>query len=178
MQPAKRKLSIIRVRRSPTDHTRGILTAGGVAYSCVLGRNGIVAGKREGDGATPRGRLALRGVLRRADRGPRLPTLLPTRVTRRDDVWCDDAGDRRYNRLFRLPSGDVEERLWRGDRLYDVVVPLGWNDGPVVRGRGSAIFWHVCREARTPTAGCVAVEPGVFRKLLPRLSARAEMIVG
>ena len=58
----------------------------------------------------------------------------------------------------------------RADRLYDVVVPLGWNDGPTVRGRGSAIFWHVARENGAPTAGCVAVAPEVFRKVLPRLA--------
>jgi L,D-peptidoglycan transpeptidase YkuD (ErfK/YbiS/YcfS/YnhG family) len=48
----------------------------------------------------------------------------------------------------------------------------------VRKGRGSAIFWHICREAKTPTAGCVAVEPAVFRKLLPRLSRRTVMVIG
>jgi len=48
----------------------------------------------------------------------------------------------------------------------------------VRKGRGSAIFWHLCREAGTPTAGCVAVDPAVFRKVLPRLSRRAVMTIG
>ena len=39
--------------------------------------------------------------------------------------------DRRYNRRIRRPPGAAEERLWRQDELYDVIVPLGWNDGPV-----------------------------------------------
>lgn len=173
-----RKLTVLRVRRSPLCPTRGLLLAGGVAFPCVLGRSGIVVAKREGDGGTPRGRLALRGLLQREGRGPRLSTDLPSRMTRRDEAWCDDAGDRRYNRLVRRPEGDAQERLWRSDHLYDLVVPLGWNDGPVVKGRGSAIFWHLSRPDRSPTAGCVAVERDVFRKLLPRLSRHAVMVVG
>jgi L,D-peptidoglycan transpeptidase YkuD (ErfK/YbiS/YcfS/YnhG family) len=173
----KRKLTRLRVSARPTARTRGILVAGGVAFDCVLGRSGIVVSKREGDGGTPRGRLPLRGVFRRGDKGPRVATALPSRLTRRDDAWCDDPADRRYNRLIKRPPGTAEESLWRGDHLYDVVIPLGWNDGPVVRGRGSAIFWHLGRPEGTPTAGCIAVSPDVFRKLLPRLSRHAVMIV-
>ena len=178
MSRSKPKLKLLRVMAHPTDHRRGILRVGGVDYSCILGRSGIVRDKREGDGGTPQGRLALRSVLQRPGRGARLAGTLPFRMTRRSDAWCDDPADRRYNRLVSLPAGTAEERLWRSDRLYDVVVPLGWNDGPTVKGRGSAIFWHVCREAGTPTAGCVAVEPSVFRKILPRLSRRAVMVIG
>ena len=35
--------------------------------------------------------------------------------------------------------------MWREDHLYDVVIDLAWNRGPVVRGRGSAIFLHLAR---------------------------------
>jgi L,D-peptidoglycan transpeptidase YkuD (ErfK/YbiS/YcfS/YnhG family) len=45
----------------------------------------------------------------------------------------------------------------RADGVYDIVVPLGFNDGPIVPGRGSAIFLHVARDGYTPTAGCVAL---------------------
>jgi L,D-peptidoglycan transpeptidase YkuD (ErfK/YbiS/YcfS/YnhG family) len=174
----KAGLALLRVRRSALSPTRGILLAGRVAYPCLLGRSGIVAAKREGDGGTPRGRLPLRLVLQRPGRGPRLRTALPSRMTRSSEAWCDDAADRRYNRLVSRAPGEAEERLWRADRLYDIVVPLGWNDGPVVRGRGSAIFWHICRPDKTPTAGCVAVEPEVLRKLLPRLARHAVMVIG
>jgi L,D-peptidoglycan transpeptidase YkuD (ErfK/YbiS/YcfS/YnhG family) len=178
MPNRKGKLKTLRVKRRPTSAPSGILVAGGVPYPCVLGRGGIVAGKREGDGATPSGRLALRALIQRPDKGPRIPSLLPRHTTRRNDAWCDDPADRRYNRPISRPPGSAEECLWRSDGLYDVIVPLGWNDGPVVRGRGSAIFWHVWRGARAPTAGCIAVAPDVFRKLLPRLSRRAVMVIG
>jgi L,D-peptidoglycan transpeptidase YkuD (ErfK/YbiS/YcfS/YnhG family) len=172
------KLKVLRVRSHPTNHVRGTLVAGGVSYPCVIGRSGVVVAKREGDGGTPRGRLALRRVIQRPDKGARIQSLLPHGATRREDAWCDDPSDRRYNRLIRRPPGSVEESLWRADGLYDVVVPLGWNDGPTVKGRGSAIFWHVWRGRDAPTAGCIAVTPAVFRKVLPRLSRRAVMVIG
>jgi len=174
----KRKIDLIRVQACPLSRSRGRLTVGGVSYPCLLGRSGIAAAKREGDGVTPRGALPLRGLFQRVDRAPRIPCALPFRAIRPEDAWCDDACDRRYNRLIRRPPGqEAEERLARGDRLYDVVVPLGWNDAPAVKGRGSAIFWHVARENGAPTAGCVAVAPDVFRKVLPRLSRHAVMMV-
>ena len=175
----KRKISLIRVRADTTSRTRGRLSVARASFPCVLGRSGLVTDKREGDGGTPRGRLPLRGVMQRLDRGPRIPSLLPFRATRPRDAWCDDVNDRCYNTLIDRPLDQIaKERLTRQDRLYDVIVPLGWNDGPIVKGRGSAIFWHLCRENGTPTAGCVAVSPDVFRKILPRLSRHAVMVIG
>jgi L,D-peptidoglycan transpeptidase YkuD (ErfK/YbiS/YcfS/YnhG family) len=170
-------LSRILVAPSPLDRRRGTLVAGGAHFPCALGRAGPVALKREGDGGTPRFALPLRRLFFRADRGPRLRCLLPIRAIRPHDAWCDDMADRRYNRLIRRPPGQAEERLWRQDHLYDVIVELGWNDAPVRRGRGSAIFWHLARPGFAPTAGCVAVTGDVFRKVLPRLARRAVLVV-
>jgi L,D-peptidoglycan transpeptidase YkuD (ErfK/YbiS/YcfS/YnhG family) len=41
--------------------------------------------------------------------------------------------------------------------VYDVIAVLGWNDAPVERGRGSAIFLHVARPDWAATEGCVAL---------------------
>ena len=54
---------------------------------------------------------------------------------------------------------------------------FGWNDRPVLRGRGSAIFWHLARPGFTPTAGCVAVDRHVFAKVLPRLARHCRILV-
>ena len=59
--------------------------------------------------------------------------------------------------MVRLPHPARHERLWRSDPSYDVVGVLGWNDAPVERGRGSAIFLHVATPDYQPTAGCVAL---------------------
>jgi len=135
----------------------GIVVWGAHRVRCAFGRAGISADKREGDGATPEGRFPLRRVLYRADRVDRPETPLPARALRADDGWCDDPADASYNRLVRLPSAAGHERLWRGDEIYDLLVVLGFNDDPVVRGRGSAVFLHVARPDYAPTGGCVAV---------------------
>ncbi|MGZ5920006.1 MAG: L,D-transpeptidase family protein [Hyphomicrobium sp.] len=123
----------------------------------ALGRSGIKALKREGDGGTPLGRFPIRQVLYRADRGLRPRTRLPVRTIRKDDGWCDDPADRNYNRLIKLPSQRSAEGLMRADYLYDVVLVLGYNDRPRVRGRGSAIFVHLARPGYMPTDGCIAL---------------------
>ena len=128
------------------------------AVRCALGRGGVSADKREGDGATPTGCFPLRAVRFRPDRFERPPrTHLPIRIIARTDGWCDDPADSAYNRPVRLPYPGRHETLWRTDGLYDVVVELGYNDSPVVSGHGSAVFLHVARDDYDPTEGCVAI---------------------
>ena len=50
--------------------------------------------------------------------------------------------------------------------LYDLIGVLGWNDAPVQRGRGSAIFLHVARTDYAPTAGCIALSVDDLRQVL------------
>lgn len=136
----------------------GWLVLAGRRLRCALGRGGVVADKCEGDGGTPQGRLPLRRVFYRADRLRAAPsTVLPLRALAPDDGWCDAPGDPAYNRLVSHPYPASAERMWREDALYDVVVELGWNDDPVIPGRGSAIFLHVARPDYGPTEGCVAL---------------------
>lgn len=174
-QPTRiRRLTVV---ANALDRRKGCLIAGLARFPCALGRAGTVRLKREGDGGTPLAVLPLRRVFYRADRGPRPQSLLTTRAITGTDAWCDDVRDRRYNKLIRRPVGEAEERLWREDHLYDVIVELGWNDRPVRRGLGSAIFWHLARTGLTPTAGCVAVDAAIFRKILPRLGRRSAIAI-
>lgn len=155
------------------DTTALTLTADGVTTPCIIGRTGAIdaAAKREGDGHTPRGRFALRQALLRPDRGFGLPVSpLPWRWLERDDGWSDDPADAAYNTAVRLPHPFSAEQLWRGDGLYDVIVPLGYNDAPPVAGRGSAIFLHCTDAAHPVTAGCVAVHREALLALLPWLT--------
>jgi len=167
------KHAVFTVARAPGDPSRGILRGGGAAFFVALGRAGIRADKREGDGGTPRGKFRLRRLWWRADRLPRPRTALPLRAIRRDDAWCEDASDRRYNRPIRLAAGAAGDRLWRDDRLYDLIVELDHNTRPRVAGRGSAVFIHLARPGLLPTAGCVALKDGDLRRLLPRLRKRS-----
>jgi L,D-peptidoglycan transpeptidase YkuD (ErfK/YbiS/YcfS/YnhG family) len=166
------------VRRAPKNRSAARIALGHEVRPAALGRGGIRALKREGDGATPRGRFAVRHVLYRADRGPRPRTRLPVRAIREDDGWCDDPADANYNRLIRLPSRRSAEGLKRADALYDLVLVLGYNDMPRVRGRGSAIFVHLARPGFTPTDGCIALSRRDLTQLLASLSPRSAIVVG
>jgi L,D-peptidoglycan transpeptidase YkuD (ErfK/YbiS/YcfS/YnhG family) len=165
--------TLFTVARAPGRPSRGILRAYGAAFPVALGRAGIAANKREGDGATPRGRFRLRRLWWRGDRLPRPRTALPVRRIEHNDAWCEDASDRRYNRPLRLASGAPGDRLWRDDHLYDLVIELDHNTRPRIAGRGSAVFVHLAREGFLPTAGCVALRGGDLARLLPRLRKNA-----
>ena len=124
---------------------------------CALGRAGISSTKQEGDGITPRGIFPFREVFYRADHVAPPDTPLPCRAIDPLDGWCDDPSDARYNCRITLPFEASHETLMRDDGLYDVIVVLGYNDDPIVPGRGSAIFLHVAAPDFAPTEGCVAL---------------------
>lgn len=165
------------VRRKPGDPTRGWLIAGPLALPVALGRGGVKANKREGDGATPRGRFRLKRLWWRAERHVRPATLLPAQRIKPDDGWCEDPSDRHYNRPVKVPRGSKADRLARADALYDFIVEIDHNTRPRVAGRGSAVFIHVARPQLAPTAGCVALELSSLRRLLARVGPRTRIVV-
>lgn len=157
------------IRRSPLNAYRGTLTFGSITVPCALGRAGTTRFKREGDGATPIGTFELLNVYYRADRGSRPRTVLPVEAIAPADGWCDDPAHPRYNRPVDLPFAASHEKMWRDDRLYDIVVVLDCNMFPAVPGMGSAIFFHIAREGYRATEGCVAVAPAHMRQILERV---------
>ncbi|MBC7504479.1 MAG: hypothetical protein H7267_01930 [Sandarakinorhabdus sp.] len=145
----------------------------------AFGKGGAVAAeaKREGDGGSPVGNWAIRGVLLRPDRVAAPVTRLPWRWLRMGDGWSDDGADPAYNRPVMHPHGFGAERLWRGDGAYDIIVVLGHNDSLPVPGLGSAIFLHCAQPDFRPTEGCVAVERGVLAGWLERLQIGDELVI-
>ena len=166
------------VRVHATGLSRGLLEAGGVIWPCALGRSGLTALKREGDGATPRGSFALGPVYYRPDRVLPPRTALDAVPIDPDLGWCDDAASFAYNRPVRLPFSGSHERMWREDGLYDFVVVFGHNTAPPRRPFGSAIFLHLARPGFLPTEGCVALRRQDILKLMPRLGPQTRLMVG
>ncbi|NHO19101.1 L,D-transpeptidase family protein [Acetobacter oeni] len=145
-------------------------------FTAVIGTSGVTLHKREGDHATPAGTLLLRKVFYRADRikrpeigaaGPGGHCLSLEPISPRDG-WCDDVEHADYNRQITLPHPARHELLWRDDHLYDIVVVLGYNDDPIIPGRGSAIFLHLQSPDRRPTEGCIALTEADLRNVLAR----------
>jgi L,D-peptidoglycan transpeptidase YkuD (ErfK/YbiS/YcfS/YnhG family) len=172
-----KSLPIIYVRKRPGFRSKGWLVAGGSQIPAALGRGGIRANKREGDGGTPRGRFRPVQLWWRADRAPRPRTRLPVRRIGQHDGWCEDPKDRLYNRPVKVPAHSAADRLWRQDGLYDLIIELDHNTRPRVAGRGSAIFFHVAREGFKPTAGCVALQAPRLRKLLERIGPATRIVI-
>jgi L,D-peptidoglycan transpeptidase YkuD (ErfK/YbiS/YcfS/YnhG family) len=153
---------------SPTDlaYAGGRLIWAGGSTRAACGKGGVKAEKREGDGASPAGTFPLTSVLYRRDRLALPETALPIAALRPEDGWVDDPADPNYNRLVTLPYPASHEDLWRDDALYDVIVVIGYNAGPVVPGAGSAIFLHVAQPDFSPTEGCIAIAKPVLLSLL------------
>ncbi len=173
-----RPASTIRVHRAAGDPCRGWLTTDSWTVPVALGRGGILANKREGDGGTPRGTFHPLQLWWRADRHPQPQTHLPVRPIQPEDAWCEDPNDRRYNQPIRLVQGQPGDRLTREDHLYDFIVEIDQNFIPRIAGRGSAVFLHLARPNFSPTAGCVSMTKSAMLRLLRRLGPQTRIIIG
>ncbi len=168
----------MRIRRAAGSHSQGWLIAGGQTIPVALGRGGIIANKREGDGGTPKGMFRPRRLWWRSDRHPRPQTFLPVRAIRPEDAWCEDPRSRHYNQPVRLDRDRGGDRLTRADHLYDFIIEIDHNSRPRVAGRGSAVFLHLARESFSPTAGCVSMTKSAMLRLLRRLGPKTRFVIG
>jgi L,D-peptidoglycan transpeptidase YkuD (ErfK/YbiS/YcfS/YnhG family) len=82
------------------------------------------------------------------------------------DAWSDDPKDIDYNKKVSLRHSGQVERLWRKDELYNIIVIIGYNDNPVIKLKGSAIFLHVAKDGFTHTRGCVALKQGDLLEII------------
>jgi L,D-peptidoglycan transpeptidase YkuD (ErfK/YbiS/YcfS/YnhG family) len=166
----------LRLHRRPGPAAAGLILAGHRQIPVALGQSSLATIKREGDGATPRGVLALVRLWWRADRGPRPRSLLPVRRIGPTDAWCDPKHPR-YNALVRLTPDHNGDRLWRADDLYNLLIELDYNTRPRIAGRGSALFIHMARPGLCATAGCLGMPEAARRRLLPRLGPKTRVII-
>jgi L,D-peptidoglycan transpeptidase YkuD (ErfK/YbiS/YcfS/YnhG family) len=123
-----------------------------------IGRNGFAApgDKYEGDGKTPSGIYRL-GMLFCYEQT--IKTQLAYTTTSHEDKWIDDPESDDYNKHIR---GNTEalsyENLLLNSDTYKYCMVIEYNTLPVIKGRGSAIFFHLCKKPPCPTAGCVAIK--------------------
>jgi len=122
-----------------------------------IGRNGFAKEneKMEGDGKTPIGLYAL-GKLYSYDAA--IDTKLPFQQVDSLDKWIDDSTSNDYNKYVR---GETNAKSFENLKLnsidYKYCMVIEYNTQPVVKGKGSAIFFHVADEKYSPTSGCVAI---------------------
>jgi L,D-peptidoglycan transpeptidase YkuD (ErfK/YbiS/YcfS/YnhG family) len=170
-------LRSIRVVARPGRRSQGWLFAGPLTMAVALGRSGVKADKREGDGGTPRGCYHPARMWWRADRLVMPTTLLPARRIGPADAWCEDPADRRYNRPFRRSANEPGDRLSRADGLYDLLVEIDHNRRPRIAGRGSAVFIHIARPGFASTAGCIGLRMRDLRLLVGRIGLKTRIYI-
>lgn len=122
-----------------------------------IGRNGFAQEneKIEGDGKTPNGLYAL-GQLYSYE--ATVDTKIPFQQVDSLDKWIDDSTSNDYNKYVRgATTAKSFEHLKLNSIDYKYCIVIEYNTNPVVKGKGSAIFFHVADEKYSPTAGCVAI---------------------
>ena len=144
-----------------------------------LGRSGMSAHKREGDGATPVGTYRLGNTTYGIAADPGVHGTYHQLVC--GDWWDEDARSATYNTFrhvacnARPAFGGGSEALWRVAPQYRYFAAVEYNTTPIVHGRGSAIFLHV--SAGRPTAGCVSLPEAELVRLLRWLSPTERPLV-
>ena len=144
---------------------------------CAHGRGGMVAEKREGDLGSPTGCWHLLWLYWRADRLAPPRTALPARPLGPRQGWSECPDDPAYNRPIRHPHAFPADRMARGDGLYDICCVTDQNFAPVTPGHGSAIFVHLWRKPRHPTAGCIAFRRADLAFILARWTPASRLVI-
>ena len=140
---------------------------------CSIGKRGISHKKREGDLLTPRGTFKLIYVLYRKDRVKTVNTSLKKIVIKRNMGWCDDSKSKYYNKIVRFPFKGSAEKLFIKKNIYDIIVVIGYNLKPVIKGKGSAKFIHVATKNYKSTKGCVAICKINLKKMIKLLNKKS-----
>jgi len=147
----------------------------GLGIGLGLHPDGLVGPlKEEGDKRAPAGVFVIESAFGTKDhKSPRFPY----RKTTASDRWVDDQRSSHYNQWVGLGDSAIRqdwssaEILRRPDGLYDLALVVGHNRGPVVKGRGSAIFIHRWYAPGRSTIGCSAMDPRHLRELFEWLDA-------
>jgi L,D-peptidoglycan transpeptidase YkuD (ErfK/YbiS/YcfS/YnhG family) len=147
-------------------------------FNAVIGKNGFAqpGEKREGDGKTPSGIYPLKMTFGYDES---IKTKMPYRQVLADDIWVDDVNADDYNRWVKKGATQAKsyEKMRRDDSLYKYGIVIEYNTRPVVKGYGSAIFFHVWGGADITTGGCVAVSEENIIKILLWLDPQAEPLI-
>ena len=128
-------------------------------WTARIGRNGLSARHREGDGTTPTGVFALDDTVYGSRPNPGVRYRYHRIVC--GDWWDEDPSSATYNTFrhvrcgTRPPFRAESEGLWKATTAYRYLIPIRYNADPVVPGRGSAIFLHV--QHPNPTNGCISL---------------------
>ena len=135
-------------------------------FKCCVGKNGISSRKKEGDKKTPKGTFLIENLYFRKDR-VNLPKINLKKIEIKKNMgWSDDVNNKKkYNKLIKIDNKTHNEKLFRSDFKYDLLIPIKYNFRKTVVGNGSCIFIHLTKDYK-PTAGCIALKKKDFLIML------------
>lgn len=131
-----------------------------------IGKNGFAPPltKLEGDGKSPTG-IFLLGKLFTYEK--QLNTLMEYQQTTKEDKWIDDPNSEDYNKYVRgATNAKSYENLLLNSDAYKYCMVIEYNTKPVIKGKGSAVFFHLGVKKPYFTAGCVAINEGNMNLIL------------
>ena len=149
----------------------------GYKLNCSIGKSGLSNNKKEGDLKTPKGLFKIGFLYYRKDRIKSLKCKIRKKIIKRNMGWCHDSNSKKYNKEILFPFNFGAEKLYRKDNIYDILINIKYNQTPVVKGKGSAIFLHVARKNYRKTKGCIALSKKDLLKILPFINRKTKISI-
>ena len=149
----------------------------GFKLKCSIGKSGVTQSKKEGDLTTPKGLFELGLLYYRKDKIKLLKCKIKKRAIKKGMGWCNDSKSKKYNQEISFPFKYGAEKLYRKDKIYDIFINIKYNQLPIVKGKGSAIFLHLSNKKYKPTSGCVAIQKKDFLKILPLINNKTKISI-
>ena len=149
----------------------------GYKLKCSIGKSGVTQSKKEGDLTTPKGLFELGLLYYRKDKIKLLKCKIKKRAIKKGMGWCNDSKSKKYNQEISFPFKYGAEKLYRKDKIYDIFINIKYNQLPIVKGKGSAIFLHLSNKKYKPTSGCVAIQKKDFLKILPLINNKTKISI-
>lgn len=146
-----------------------------IETAAYIGRNGITSEKQEEDGKTPIGEFDLGIILGMHIEEKKVNGSKYKRITE-DMYWVDDSKSKYYNQLVNKSQvkkdWDSAEHLIDYPIQYEYLIEIKTNPNNIP-DKGSAIFLHCSNN--TPTAGCIAVDKVVMKKLIENIDKKTKI---
>ena len=86
--------------------------------------------------------------------------------------WCDDIRSKDYNKIISFPFKYSAEKLYKKENTYDIILVLNYNNNPIRKGKGSAIFIHIAKRNYKSTEGCIAMSKNDLKKIIKKINKK------
>ena len=153
---------------------KNTLLLGEFKFKCSIGKNGFTSNKIEGDKKTPKGVYSLGPLFYRKDKFRSPETKLKKISIKKNMGWCDDVRSKSYNKLIKIDKNIRHEKLFRKNKIYDLLILINYNTNKPIRKKGSAIFIHLTDNYKK-TLGCIALKENDLLTILNLIDKKTKI---